>query len=878
MKARLRDIVRRLADAKQAASLTDDDFAYLAGLVAADEAGAGGDAARPLWAHLSRRALVHAPVFDAPRWDFGANKIFAEAGMPTAALTYEDNEQRWILPVTTQSLRRAIAWGLQQDDAEVRWHAAVLIGFAGYDDLLHLLVDDLESGRGERASYGGARIAGAIQALAMADHPRAAALALPHVGSDDWSIRNAARMACLTCQHQLGKEELERVFDASFEVYDFTKIGHAFVQAAARGGFSRERLAQVIESLHLDAYVTQTVADLIVTAGWQDEFAKYIEHDDSDLRTALALRVAWSDAMWARDAVRARLDREDVEQAHLGLLTALGSFDDRTDAVLEEKLDSGSEWERTGAIWGTIGRAKFESRVRAQLGERDPLVRSAAACALSALQPEQPAAAELAWNALLNRDDWWPWAAGLRALRARNVPLPQSVQGFVLISRAPATIAEVDAGVAFFRGHVGELLRWLGREGSSYQRARALQYAGLVGGEAIRAAVEQVLVAAPTLDESVKAGRELVGLGGPEHPLARVKLGIATSLNHPLGPDDLEACVVLANQGVYDIHIRATTALARLGKGVESQIGELLFHADNDISQAAAEAIGRMQSGDEPIVRDAAALLDGSVRKVSELETLDRLFNCPAKRIREALAEAAGRAENQPDDVLHMLLRLAVDKEASVATAAAASLATRFPEFDWIKQLILRNSRADDWQLTRGSVTTMAQIGDPVFVPRLVELAMADDTGQQDSAVRGLERVSERFPSLGLIVLDIRDPYRLASRYSLTDQVDHNADRHSEALRLLMLALDKKRSVERASKEDRRKVMLTPLGPDTELSPSENGWDEATFEQLALYLSVTFIDEESSTIIAEVSTEPTGEVLSALLQTRAVCATTIAWS
>jgi hypothetical protein len=221
---------------------------------------------------------------------------------------------------------------------------------------------------------------------------------------------------------------------------------------------------------------------------------------------------------------------------------------------------------------------------------------------------------------------------------------------------------------------------------------------------------------------------------------------------------------------------------------------------------------------------------------------------------------------------------LAVDKEATVATAAAASLAAKLPDVDWIKDLILRNSRADDWQLQRGSVTTMAQIGDPVFVPRLVELATGDDQGQQDSAVRGLERVAERFPQLGLIVLDIRDPYRLASRYGIAEQVDHQADRHSEALRLLMLALDKKRSAERATREDKRKVMLTPLNTESTPSPLDNGWDEATFEQLALYLSVTFIDEDSGTIIAEVSTEPTGEVLSALLQTRAVCATTIAWS
>jgi hypothetical protein len=878
MKARLREIVRRLADTKQAATLTDDDFAYLAGLVAADEGSASADAPRPLWSHIAKRALVHAGAFDLPRWDTGASKIYAEAGMPTAALTYEDNEQRWILPVTTAGLRRAIAWGLQQEDAEVRWQAAVLIGYAGYDDMLHLLVDDLESGRGERASYGGARVAGAIQALAIANHPRAAALALPHVDSDDYSIKNAARLACLVCNHQMSKEELERLFDAAFELYDFARIPHVFVGAAVRGGLSRERLKQIIEGVHLSAHACEAIAEIVVAADWRDVFEELAAHDDADLRCALSLRVAWSDATWARDILRGRLDEESAEQGILGLLTALGSFDDQTDKVLEQKLEDGSEWERTGALWGSLGKAKFESRVRAQFAERDPLVRSAAACVLAALQPDHPAAAELAWNALLNRDDWWPWAVGLRALRGRGTKLPPSVEGFTYVSEDALDLATVDAGVEFFKAHPAELLRWIGRDGSSGQRTRALYYAGLVGGEAVRTAVEHALIAAPTVDESVKAGRELVGLGGAEHPLAKVKLGIATSNSYVLGADDLVPCVVIASQGVYDIHMRATTALARVGAAAEEHVGALLFHADNDISQAAAEAVSRMQRAEEPIVRDASALLDGSVRRVADLETIDRLFNCPAKRIREALAEAAGRAENEPAEVLHILLRYAVDKESTVVTAATASLAAKFPDVAWIKDLVLRNSKSDDWQLTRGSVTTMAQIGDPVFVPRLVELATGDDTGQQDSAVRGLERVAERFPGLGMIVLDIRDPYRLASRYQLSDQVDHSADRHSEALRLLMLALDKKRNADRALKEDKRKVMLTPLSGDAKLEPGDNGWDEATFEQLALYLSVTFIDEESSAIIAEVTTEPTGEVLSALLQTRAVCATTIAWS
>jgi hypothetical protein len=195
-----------------------------------------------------------------------------------------------------------------------------------------------------------------------------------------------------------------------------------------------------------------------------------------------------------------------------------------------------------------------------------------------------------------------------------------------------------------------------------------------------------------------------------------------------------------------------------------------------------------------------------------------------------------------------------------------------------VDEITRAGKESQNLQLTRGTVATMAQIGDPAFVPRLVELAVGDDESHKDAAVRGLERVAERFAALGLIVLDIRDPYRLATRYGISDQIDHAADRHSEALRLLMLALDRKRSADRAVAENGRKVMLTPLSAEVETVPTEGGWDQATFEQLALYLSVTFVDEDSGTVIAEITTEPTGEVLSALLQTRTVCATTVAWS
>ncbi|MBX7079682.1 MAG: hypothetical protein K1X88_10880 [Nannocystaceae bacterium] len=877
MNKRLEDIVRKLAADRKSAALTDDDYSFLARLVAVEDGAAGGDGPRPLWAHVSRRATVFGALFDVPRWDPAMNKIFTQAGMPAASLSYEDNEQRWILPVHAPDLRRACAWALQQDDGELRLQAAVMIGFAGFEDLLQPLLDDLESGRGERTGDASGRVSGALQALAMFGHPRTAALALPHVGSDDYRIRNAARNACLLCASQLGGAELQRVLESNFEPWEFTKAPHLYVELARRGGLTRERLQQIIEGVHLSAHVTEAIAEIVFAAQWHDTFEELIAHDDADLRAALMLRAAYSGEEWTRDPLRARLDDEDSDDARMTLLAALGSFGDDFDDVLLPAFEDGSAYERAGAIWGAIDRPQWSDKVRAQLGESDVLVRAAAACVLASHEGERNAM-ELAWSALLNRDDWWPWALGLRALTARGAELPPPVRGFGYVSEPTPSLAVADAAVEFFREYPAELVRWLGRDASDGQRGRAMQFAGLVGGRLCRAAVEQTLAGATNVDESMRAGRELTVLGGAEQPLTRVKLALAMTQNPTLEPDDLNACIAVATGGIYDIHMRATTALSRFGRAAEPWVAELLYHPDNDINNAATEAVTRLHAPDHPVLRDVSALLDGSVRRVSELEMLPRLFNCPSRRVRETLAEAAGRADNRPEEVLHMLLRLGVDKDATVVTAATASLAAKLPDAAWIKQLLLRNSRTDDWQLTRGTVTTMAQIGDPVFVPRLVEIAMGDDQSQQDAAVRGLERVAERFPSLGLVVLDIRDPWRISSHYGLNDQIDHNADRHSESLRLLMLALDRKRNANRAVAENHRKVMLTPLSGSSEAAGGDGGWDMATFEQLALYLSVTFVDEDTGTVIAEVSTEPTGEVLSALLQTRSVCATTVAWS
>jgi hypothetical protein len=49
-------------------------------------------------------------------------------------------------------------------------------------------------------------------------------------------------------------------------------------------------------------------------------------------------------------------------------------------------------------------------------------------------------------------------------------------------------------------------------------------------------------------------------------------------------------------------------------------------------------------------------------------------------------------------------------------------------------------------------------------------------------------------------------------------------------------------------------------------------------ESLLLYFKVTFADEETGSIVAEIGEEPTGELLTALLQTESVAVLTAGWT
>src|SRR6185436_19431697 len=115
---------------------------------------------------------------------------------------------------------------------------------------------------------------------------------------------------------------------------------------------------------------------------------------------------------------------------------------------------------------------------------------------------------------------------------------------------------------------------------------------------------------------------------------------------------------------------RATKALAKYGAETEPYIAILLASPEFEVAQAAAEIASQRTRAQDPLLADIARLMSSETRRITELETRDRLVTCPSVKVKVALAEVAGLPENPPEDVLPYLVQLAVDKDENVAAAA----------------------------------------------------------------------------------------------------------------------------------------------------------------------------------------------------------------
>lgn len=870
MDPQLKRILEKLARSERTPGLSPGELDYLRTLVGVEPEPAA-DPPRPLWHWVRRQMFLHKGIFET-YFDGEIDPILLDAGAPAESLRGFGAESRRSAPVGGEALRRAIRRHLGTERTGTRSHAARLVGLVGIPEAVSVLVDSLESGREERADWGIPVIAASLEALGMLAHPGARRLAMKYVGHDDFTVRRAAQVASLLDPTPFTKEDFARTIEAKIDARLFAPLVDKFIEGGKLGGLSEEQLEGLLTEIYLDVENASALAELVVSLGWRPMFQKLLAHDNENVRSAMALRVAFTRETWALPYLSARLEEEGDNECKLVLIAALGSLGGAEQPVARARLSSTDPLERVGAIWGLLDRPGAAADIEPLLKDERVEVRRAAGAALALLAPEVvDDHVELKWTELLNEDLWWPWAVPLKVARVKRPQLPVSAEAFSYVSNDAGrwTPALLERAQGLFRQYPHQLIRWLGRSTPETQRARAVALGGLIGGSFLGALEDSLLSSEPWW-LVVETGLEVLAVGGSTNPAVLAKIRLALEESPRVSAEALLAATVFSLVGDSEIRKRALRCFPELGSEVEPYLMMSLSAADADLAQGAAEAAAQLRDPQDPYLHDLVRLLSGEARQLSELKNADRLASAAAPKVRIAVAEAAGPGDRA------LLLQLAVDKDEAVAAAALGALAQNAGEAAWVRKLVLDMTWSEHWRAKEKAVTAMAQIGDPSYLGRLAELTRGDNHALAELAVRGLDRISAEHPELGLIVLDVREPHRVRDRYSLNDRVNYDADQHSEALRMLLLGLDKKKDPAEAARQRGRKVMLTPAGQGASFAPSH--LSARGFEQLAMYLKVNYSDADSGTIIAEVGEDAGGEVLSALLQSAQVAATVASWT
>ncbi len=880
MDSTLKSILEKLARERSAASFTDADFAYLTRVVGEPEQNRDDEPA-PLWRFIRKNTLLFRNVFNY-YLDAELDPILLDAGAAEDSLKGYAQEPRMCARIKRDALKRSVARHLTHERPSVRAHAARLVGLLELDDMADVLADSLSSGREERRDYGMPVIAASLEALTMLEHPQVRALAARYVAHEDWTLRRSAQAAVLVAEGVPSDEEFRRIFDSQIDWSLLGEVPDALVAAAKSGALGEDLVEQMVNYAGT-VTVLATVADIIVSAEWKEMFQRLMSHYHPDLRAALAVRVAWSKCTWCKDALVSRLDEEDAEDVRMCIVTALATIGDGDLSFLRARLQSDDIGDKLGATWATTGTGRFAEELMVLARDSDPKVCRAALAALSVNGTNVDASqVELAFTDLLNNEDqWWPWALPVAGLVATGAQLPICADAFRYVSSDVGRLTEkkLERALEIFRAHPLQLLRWLRADTPHGQRLRAIAFAGLSEHAAFDDALEHALLSAELLDLAVAAALEVVAGRGPSSKAAELKTRIAL-FEQPKAPDDaLLPTIVHSFVGLdSQLRKRAISCLASYGSVVEPYLSMLIGSLDPEVARSAADAVAQLSAPRDPMLADVAKLLAGDARKLSDLTSLDRLVLSLSPRVRHAVAELGSVGDVPREPLLRAFSFLVADRDPDVAAAALGALAVQAGEEKWVKDLILAHTWSQDWRTREKAIGAMAQIGDPMFVSRMLEILAEEQEGpMKDSAVRGLEAIAESHPQLGLVVLDIRDPNRVATRFALNEQVNWEADRHTEGLRLLMLGLDRRKEHAQAKKHVARKVMITSA-TDADAAHGHTAWSAKDLDALVLYLRVVYTDEESGAIVAEVAEDATGEVLSAMLQSTSVAVYRAAWS
>ena len=888
MQKQLKEILSKLVAGE---SLVEGELGYLKELVA--EKKQDDSAPRPLWHWMREQGFLWGRVLDV-RFDWPLDgeldPILLDAGAKVDGRLENAVARRNAL-VTREALHKAVKKHLGAESTGTRAHATLLVGLCRFGDLLPLVVDSLATGREERQSWGQPVICAGLRTIVMLRHPQARELAAKYTSHEDPKLRQAAQAAHLLDppgSEPLSEKQLAEALEAEMDVALLTNFRDQMARAVAGGHELKGKITTILDNTYRSINLCRSAARIAVASKWEDKLEELLAHSDADVRGAMACECAWNaEAAWALPLLKARIDDEDDANVQAALVAACCSLEPDDAGFWRQQLGSDNAGCRNGALWGAAGIKARNDAIAEKLTDDDDDVKRTAATLLTLnAETVSPEEVELRYADQTALPSWWTWLIAVKALDAAGVDKPEMVIdfNFTVDEHRPFDPGWLERARAFYAERSWRLIKRLGPDFVQNEEARKrhVALAGLCGGAALEAALERRLSTVESFWEAQELFVEVRAAGGPTTGVGRVvgKL-VCAEQDRPVEMEDgdfLAAVAVAIGRGDETLRARATATLLKFGDRVEPFLYNLTNAVELEVANAAANAVAQLSPAD-PYLADLARLMNGEVRRLDQLDHADLLCRCNAWRVRAKLAETAGLPENDLARVEPYLLALIGDSQQEVQLAAMSSLAARAGGELWVKTLLLERSKSQDWRARRHAVDTMAEMADPHFLGQLLELLGQDqDSDVKNSAVKALDAIADKHPERGMLVLDIREPRRVNERYGMEEQYDYSGDQRAEALRLLMVALDRRKNDGAARGKVGQKVMISRAAASAEDAQSARPLTPEEFEKLALYLKVSFADEETGAVVAEVGAEPTGEVLNALLQTESVVVTNATWS
>jgi hypothetical protein len=357
-------------------------------------------------------------------------------------------------------------------------------------------------------------------------------------------------------------------------------------------------------------------------------------------------------------------------------------------------------------------------------------------------------------------------------------------------------------------------------------------------------------------------------------------------------------------QGKFDRKSEIVSGINHNSEFVDTFLRLLIETGKSEAADTAIEASLKQEESSEMLICEIKRIKsegqNGSIDKIM----FSRLIATNSDKFRSDLLDRyikpdADESRNHSqskmqltDEDIHLLIYLFGDANSSVKVKSLDALASHVDQVRWLKSSInrwfgLKNELLNfPEDLSAAALRAASIIRSEEYLPQFINLASQEDlySTENGKCLNIIEGILKKNPESKFIMLRADDPDKVKESYNLTVKKEYSLDRDdkSESIKLISIALDKLTDLKYVEEHAGKTLSINHEKDNIDPTLMQKCLTKNEFEKIALYLSVTYTDEASGLIFAEVldpsKNKPTGEVINAILQGKDFAVFTVSWS